>query len=142
VAGTQNVERAKPVDTGKSEKVNDYTAEVYTAQTPAGKFTYWVAKDYPNAAALKEQMGVLQKSIQSKLGPAGSFLPDTATLPGVTLKTEMVIFGRTTTTTLVSAKDASVDDADFQAPAGYTEKQMRGFNGSPGGPSTGAKPSQ
>ena len=124
-----NAERPKLVDTGRKEKVNGYDAEIYTAESPLFKFTYWVSSDYPNAAALHQQMKQLEQSVQNSIGSALKNVPDTSTLDGIILKTQTVAGGRTITTTLLSIKDTPVDDADFQVPAGYTEKAMRGIGG-------------
>ena len=126
--GAQPTERPLPVTTGKKEKVNDYDTEVFTAETPTMKFTYWVSKDYPNGAAVQQQMKKLQDSMQSKIGSSINSIPDISKLPGLPLKTEMVTGGNTTTTTLVSVKDAPIDAADFQVPADYKETHIPGIN--------------
>jgi len=129
-------EKPKIVATGKKEKVNDYNTEIYTAESPTMKFTYWVAKDFPNAAAVQEQMKKMQDGMQSKIGTAGNSVPDISILPGLPLKTEIVTGGQTITTTLISVKQSPVDDADLQIPADYKEMQMPSFNG--GGAGGGA----
>jgi len=127
LAKAQAGERPKPVDTGKKEKVNDYDTEIYTAASPTMKFTYWVSKDFPNAAAVQLQMRKLQDSMQNRIGNMNS-IPDTTGLPGLPLKVEMVANAHTTTTTVVSVKEAAVDDSDFLLPAGYTEQHIPGIN--------------
>ena len=135
----QPTERPQPVATGKKEKVNDYDTEVYTAASPSMKFTYWVSKDYPNGAAVQLEMKKLQDSMQSKIGSSINSIPDISKLPGLPLKTEMVTGGNTTTTTLISVKEAPVDAADFQVPADYKETHIPGIN-APAGAASGAAP--
>lgn len=116
-------------DTGKKEKVNGYDAEIYTAETPDMKFTFWVARDFPNFAAVKEQMKKMQTAMQNKLGTAATgSVPNTNELPGLPVKTEMETGGRKITTTLISAKEEPVADAEVAVPAGYTEMQIPSLN--------------
>jgi hypothetical protein len=128
--GAAPAEKPKITDTGKSEKVNEYDTEIYTAETPKMKFTYWVAKDFPNAAVVMQQMKKMQASMESKLGGGlqGS-LPDTAQLPGVSVKTQIETNGKTITTTMASVKEQPVEDADMQVPDGYKEMQVPSFLG-------------
>jgi len=123
---TPDVPAAKPkfVDTGKSEKVNNYNAEIYTAEMPTMKLTFWVTKEFPNYAAVTAAMKKLQNSVLSKLGPDANGAPDTSDLPGLPIKTQIVNDGQTITITIVSAKDQPVDDADMGPPAGYTEMAL------------------
>lgn len=140
LAKAQTGERPKPVATGKKEKVNDYDTDIYTAQSPAMKFTYWVSKDFPNAAAVQLQMRKLQESMQTRIGNMNS-IPDTTDLPGLPLKMEMVANGHTTTTTVVAVKEASVDDSDFLLPDGYKEQHIPGINApAPAAPAALAPP--
>ncbi len=109
------------VDTGKTEKVGDYTAEIYTAETPAAKFTFWITKDYPDYAAVNAELKKL-RTMEGKL--TGNLYPDFAKTDGVTIKfTVLLNTGKLTTTTLTSAKVQPVDDAEFQLPGDYTEIQ-------------------
>ena len=122
-------EKPKLVDTGKSEKVNDYNAEIYTSQTPTMKITLWVTKDFPNYAAVSEQMKKLQADILGKLGSAANGTPDISGLQGLPVKTQYEINGNTVTVTILSAKEQPVDDAEMTVPSGYTEMAMPNFGG-------------
>lgn len=126
------VEKPKFVDTGKSEKVNNYNAEIYTAEMPTMKLTFWVTKEFPNYAAVMESMKKLQNSVLSKLGPDSNGAPDTSDLPGLPIKTQVVSNGQTVTITIVSAKDQAVDAAEMVPPAGYTEMALPDMNGGAG----------
>lgn len=125
----------KFVDTGKKEKVNGYDAEIYTSETPTMKFTFWVTRDFPNFAAVQEQMKKLQTAMQNRLGGAATgAVPNTTELPGLPVKTEMETGGQKMTTTLVSAKEDPVSDTDLAIPADYKEMQMPSFSMPPGAP--------
>lgn len=124
----------KFVDTGKREKVNGYDAGIFTAETPTTKFTFWVTRDFPNFAAVQEQMKKLQTAMQNTLGAAATdSIPNTSELPGLPVKTEMENGGQKITTSLLSAKEGPVSDADLAIPADYKEMQMPSFNMPPGG---------
>jgi hypothetical protein len=108
-------------DTGKMEKVAGYNAEIYTADSPAARFTCWIAKDYPEYAALNERWKKYRL-----LEKTGGLYPDLSKLDGMVVKSEIEFHaGKTTTTTLVSARIEPVDDSEFQPPAGYMEVQQQ-----------------
>jgi hypothetical protein len=115
----------KIVDTGKSEKVGDFNAEIYTSQTKLMKFTYWISKDYTNYAVVNAQMQQFkgrQHALSDKMTSRNYLVPDTTKLDGLVLKTVMEDSkGVTSQMTLVSARVQPVDDTDFQVPADYTE---------------------
>jgi hypothetical protein len=111
----------KIVDTGKTEKVNGHDAEIYTAHTPAATFTYWVTKDYPDYAALRDEMKKFQ-SRSDAMNKTGYLLPDPTQLDGLVVKsTRLSSAGSATIVTLVSAKIQALDDVEFKPPAGYKE---------------------
>lgn len=115
----------KFIDTGRKEKVNNYDAEVYTCEMANHHSTYWIAKDFPNAAGLLAQMNKLQKSMQNTMGAAATGLAVGMTnLPGLPIKTETEINGKKMTVTLSAAKDQTLADSDFSIPDGYNGMQM------------------
>ena len=108
-------------DTGKKEKVAGYNAEIYTAEIPGVKFTVWVTKDFPDGAAVSEQMKKLLVR-ESEWNHS----PDLSKVEGVVVKSEITLklgppSGSTLTRTLISAQIRPVDDVDFQIPKDYTE---------------------
>jgi hypothetical protein len=115
---------AKPpaiVDTGKSEKVDGHDAEIYTASTPAATYVYWVTKDYPDYAVVREEMKKLRE-LGKTLDKANNLSPDDSQLDGIVIKSQSLsAAGKLTTITLVSAKAKPVDDSEFRIPDGYTE---------------------
>ena len=48
-----NAPAAKPVATGQVEKVGEYDCEIYTVKNDTMETKFWVAKNHPQAAALK-----------------------------------------------------------------------------------------
>jgi hypothetical protein len=124
-------EAPKFVDAGKGEKVNDYETEKFTAETPDVKFTFWVAKDFPNAAGVLQVMRKIQTTMQSKLGDAAGKAPDLTQLPGLPVKTVIESNGQVITQTLVSVKEDAVADTDVAPPADYKEMAMPSMNGVP-----------
>ena len=56
--------------------------------------------------------------------------PDVNTLPGMVVKTQMEMNGQKVTSTLVSAKESSVDASIFQTPKDYQQMNQPG----PGAP--------
>lgn len=107
-------------DTGKTEKVGDYDTEIYTWSSPNGATqTVWVAKNFPNYAGIKVQMDKLNNSPVAQMSKDTS--PDVGALPGMVVKTQMEMNGQKVTSTLVSAKEESVDASIFEAPKDYHE---------------------
>jgi len=117
-------------DTGKAEKVGNYDAEVFNWSSPDGaNQTVWVAKDYPNYSRIKVQMDKLNNSPVAQMSKGVA--PDVSTLPGMVVKTQMEMNGQKVTSTLVSAKEESVDASIFQAPKGYQEMTQPGSGAAP-----------
>jgi len=105
-------------DTGKTEKVGNYDAEVYTWSSPDGASqTVWVAKNYPNYAKIKVQMDKLNNSPVAQISKGSA--PDVSTLPGMVVKTQMEMNGQKVTSTLVSVNEQSVDASIFETPKDY-----------------------
>jgi len=114
----QSDPKAQLHSTGKHEAVNGIDTEVFTAEIGPVTGTFWIAKDYPNAAKILEAlkridqsaMGVLAKGV---LGQASDF-------PGVPVKTEMVLSPKEkVTTTILSVTEEQLPDSDFVAPEDY-----------------------
>jgi hypothetical protein len=110
-----NAKLPKPQDTGKTEIVNGYDAEIYTWTNSRGMTeTLWVAKNFPNFEKIKNDLAKLDKLNASNME---KMTPDQSTLPGMLLKMQWSGIGDesglTVTTTLVSAKEESIDDSVF-----------------------------
>ncbi|MEI8340078.1 MAG: DUF4412 domain-containing protein [Verrucomicrobiota bacterium] len=128
-ASETSAAKPKLVNAGKSEKVNGFNAEIYTAETPTTKLTCWVAKDFPNYAAVQQQLKKLQTSSLGKFGADLNSTPDLSDLQGLPVKTQIVTNGQTITVTILSAKEQPVTDAEMEIPADYKEMVMPDFGG-------------
>ena len=114
----------KPVDTGKSEVVDGYKAEIYnwTNKTSGGsedRQILWVAEDFPNYKAIQGELPNLDRFHDS--GFDRGMFPDLNLLPGMVVKTEETVENQSRTTILISAKVESVDPSEFEVPSDYTD---------------------
>lgn len=127
-AGASTVPVLQP--TGKHEAVNGVDTEIFTVEIGALKSTYWIAKDYPNAAKLLEMLKKMQSSSLSAM--AREMAPQPTSFPGVPIKTEVEIApGQKVTSTLISAKEEPLADTEFTVPADYKALPAPSF-GTPG----------
>jgi len=114
--------------TGQSEKVGDYACDIYTGTEGGMTWSFWVARNHPQALALK--------TLEKRMHEFGLVDPDTSELPGPVIKTQTIqqggitshIAGRKkiesrepliTTTTILSIKEQDVDAKEFEVPIGY-----------------------
>jgi Domain of unknown function (DUF4412) len=117
---------AKPVATGKLEKVGEHEAEIYTWSGKIGSGKFWVAKDFEHFAELNAIQDKLMKAMGN---PAAAMVPQNSDFPGMIIKSEMSVMGKTATSELVSAKQEPLDDTTFAAPLGYQEMKMPALPG-------------
>ena len=117
---TANAAPPKFRDTGKTGKVGNYSAEIYTWSSPYGATqTVWVAKNFPNYARIKVQMDKLNNSPVAQMSKDTS--PDAGALPGMVVKTQTEMKGQKVTSSLVSLKEGSIDASIFEVPKDYHE---------------------
>lgn len=103
----------------KKEKIENYECELYTWSAPGVEASYWIAKDYPNAAGI---LAAMEKNLNSGLtGLARGMTPRPTEFPGMVMKTEMTINGQRVLTSLVSVAEENVDPALFEIPKTYKE---------------------
>lgn len=118
-AAGQNGAPPKPVPSGLKETVEQWPAEIFTWSSGSLSVKYWVAKDFPNAAAIQSAMD------KARAGGLGAFnkslLPASSDFPGMVVKTEMKMKQKTITSTIVSVKEEAVDPKQFEIPADYKE---------------------
>jgi hypothetical protein len=115
-------EPAKLQATGKNEKVGEWETQIFTTKIGGLDVTYWVAKDFPNYAAVS---GQLQKFQQASLGNlSGALGPKAEEFGGMPVKTEMTLGGKKITNTIVSVKEEPVDAAIFELPDSYKEIEL------------------
>lgn len=131
-AGATESAAPKLQATGRTEKIGEYNTEIYTWTGGGTTQTLWVAKDFPNFAAFKDELAKLNKSAAS--GIAQGSQPDFSTLPGMVVKSVAESGGMKMTSTLVSVKQAPVDAALFEAPADYQTMAQPTLPGTPQAP--------
>jgi Domain of unknown function (DUF4412) len=103
-------------DTGKTEMLDGYEAEIYKWTNSDGVTeTLWVAKNFPNFEEMKDDLSKLDKlndkkwilNFSSLSGmPLKLFIPDKDDARGLTF-------------TLLSAKEEPIDDSVFELPKDY-----------------------
>ncbi|MES2569289.1 MAG: DUF4412 domain-containing protein [Verrucomicrobiota bacterium] len=112
--------------TGKKEKIENRECEVFTWAGNGVNATYWVARDYPDHAAISQAM---EKALNSGLSALSlQITPRQSDFPGMVIKTEMMIAGQKVTTTLVSVTNQEVETALFAVPPDYKELPTPEFN--------------
>ncbi len=112
---------AKPVATGMKEKVGEYDCEVFSWSGKMGSGKFWVAKDFPNYQALNAAQDKMMKAMGN---PASSFAPRASDFPGIVVKSEMQVMGKTSVSELVSVKEEDVDSTAFVVPKDYQEMKI------------------
>ena len=127
-----SVALSEPLDTGKSEKVGGYDAEIYTWSAPRQYWigtngtteVLWIAKDFPDYDKILPYFTQYEQANESAMGNGR---PKASSLPGMVVKLEMTTkmpqFTQTFTTKLLSAKEEPVDLAIFEVPNDYTESK-------------------
>lgn len=113
--GVKEAESPELKATGETEKVGDYDCDIHTWSNGTVTKKYWVAKNHPNAAALKD----LEKQMRNGFLSGMQVGPDTSKLPGPVIKTETVTPTGTMRTQITSIKEQEVDAKEFEVPAGY-----------------------
>ena len=122
---------SKPLDTGKSDTVGGYDAEIFAwaadrklwNDTNGMVETLWVAKDFPNYENIKADLAKLDRANVSF--PGKGMQPEISTLPGMVMKSRLIVkmggIVQTINITLVSAKEEPVDPSIFEVPGEYKE---------------------
>jgi hypothetical protein len=105
--------------TGKTETVNGFETEEYTATLDGMIVTFSIAKNFPNYQKIVTAM----YNVQSGPGMEGfrslSLPPDQ--YPGMPIRTQVEIMGQKVITTFESAEESSIPDSEFAIPADYKE---------------------
>src|SRR5438045_8745974 len=114
-------QKSKLTPLGRKETVNGMPADVFTTDTAVGKATYYIATNYPDAAATMREMKTAQPSA---LPNSGTSIPDFRDLPGVPVKIEMDTVRGRVVMTLVAVKRDMITDSEFSVPRDYTAVKM------------------
>ena len=122
----------KPKATGRKEKVGTWETEIFEAETGVGPARMWVAKDFPNYAAIQKEL----KRISEATTKGKTFDPQNFDMGGMVVKSEMSSPIGKIVTTLVRVETKELDAKEFEVPQGYTEQKM------PAIPGLNAKPTQ
>ena len=117
-AGLDPSKIEKPKATGTKEKVGEWDAEIYEFNLGGTTGKIWVAKDFPDAQVIKDQM------LKMNNAAAGGFDASKLDVPGMTVKTQITTPVGAMTTTLVKVSQDAVADSEFDLPQGYTEMKM------------------
>lgn len=114
-AGVKDSTKSELKPTGQSEKVGEFDCDIYTWTDGTNNSKLWVAKNHPQAAALKD----FEKQMRSGFFGGMQMGPDTTKLPGPAIKTETSVQGTKITSTIMAIKEQNVDAKEFDVPAGY-----------------------
>lgn len=128
---------AKPAATGKKEMVGEWQAEVFTWSNGTLSARYWVTREFPNLEAVQKAMDQLNGgnlgAVARELGPSHR------DFPGMVVKTEMKLAGKTIVSTLVSVAEQPVEAGEVELPADYIELASPEFH-IPAAPPEGREP--
>ncbi len=129
-------EKPKLTPTGQREKINGYDTEQYTYDGPDFNATYWIAPNYPNGAAILEQL----QSVKSEFWDAANTkMPDFRDFPGLPIRMRMIIGkeGQTSehgtntsehpaeiTSTITGVSQDPIADSQFRVPADFKETNL------------------
>jgi hypothetical protein len=115
----------KLLATGKKDKINSFDVEEYSAEAGAMKVHYWIAKNYPDWAAIQgEVVKISQKGLDQLMK---GHAPSASDLPGMPLRTDAEVNGQKLITTIISTKAESINAAQFQVPPDYKEMATPSF---------------
>jgi hypothetical protein len=115
----------KPKATGQKEKVGVWDTEVFEADTGMGPARMWVAKDFPNYAAVQKEL----KRISEATTKGKTFDPSNFDMGGMVVKSEMSSPVGKIISTLVRVETKNLDAKEFEVPQGYTEQKMPAIPG-------------
>ena len=121
-AGAEN--RPRLNGTSRTVIVSGQKTEIYKFETGSLKATYWIARDFPDATTILNNLEIFQKS--TAFGVLKDRMPSPSEFPGMPLKTEIVIGDRKVTNTLISVIRRKIDPAVFEIPENYSSIYMGG----------------
>jgi hypothetical protein len=112
---TPQEETAKP--TGETEKIGEWSCEIWTRTIPTGTVKEWRTKDIPNFKKILEQMKVLASMPGIDIGKAEA--PD-----AIAVKKVRIGPTRTDTISILKMSEEPVPESEFVAPKGYQEVEV------------------
>jgi hypothetical protein len=114
-------EKPKLVATGKKTTLLGYEAEEYVADTKMFKARYWIAPSFPNSAIIIKQ---LQTVIPAAWNNLAKGMIDYRDLPGLPLRTQVMVGDDEITSTVVAVKNDPLNDAEFLPPKDFQEVKI------------------
>jgi hypothetical protein len=108
--------------TGKKETINGYETEEYTYDLNGIHNTVAVDKGFKNYQSLVTALYNVQSGPGLEAFRPLALPPDK--FPGMPIRTTVEVMGQKVVTTLDSAQETNLSDADFAIPDGYKELQM------------------
>jgi hypothetical protein len=129
----------KLIALGRKEEVNGMSTDLYSVETAVGKAIYYIATNYPDGAAILQEMQATQPAAFAN---STTHMPDFRDLPGVPIKIEIDSQKRHIVTTLVSIKRDPIPDSEFIVPAGYSDVKMPEIFGGKNVPETSRAPAR
>src|SRR5881396_1014875 len=124
-------EKPRLTPTGQRETINGYDTEQYTYDGPDFKATYWIAPNYPDGAAVLEQL----QSIKSEFWDAANTkMPDFRDFPGLPIQMRIIVGKQNAagghnagvsdhpteiTSTITGVSLDSIPDSQFTVPADF-----------------------
>jgi hypothetical protein len=107
----------KPKKLDKTKTIDGRSCEGWAYEIGGSKTTMWVDKAYPGYADFKAEMDKLTSAQQKNA--AANF-----DLGGMVVKTESVMAGISSISTVKSVKQTKLDASIFDKPTGYTEMNL------------------
>lgn len=108
----------KLTPSGKKEMINGYEAEEFLFDGPQFKASFWIAKKYPDGAAILKEM---QAPVSGAWKPSNMGMPDYTDFEGLPLKTVISLGGNEMTTTITSIKKGPLNASEFEIPKDFQE---------------------
>lgn len=116
--GAQKTAGPKLVATGKKEIINGFETEEFVFEAPQYKASFWVAKNYPDAAGILKEM---QAPVSAAWKPSNMGMPDYTDFPGLPLKTVISMGNNQMTTSIKSIKKDPINPAEFEVPKDFQD---------------------
>jgi Domain of unknown function (DUF4412) len=120
--------------TGKSEKINNYDTEEYSASLNGIQMLVACDKTFPNYQGIVKAMYSVQSGPGMELLRGLTVAPEK--YPGMPIRTVIEILGQRITTTLDSIQETTVAESEFAVPSDYKEINPPSQPGEPTKPST------
>ena len=116
--GDQKPAAPKLTPTGKKQTINGYEAEEVVFDAPQFKATFWVAKKYPDGAAILKEM---QAPVSGAWKPSNMGMPDYTDFEGLPIRTIISMGDNEMTTTIASIKRDPINASEFEIPKDFHE---------------------